>query len=68
MTDETDEEQRIIQAAIGGWLHAMVGRQEKLEEDIKVVAEQVEVLTAEVMRILTALGVDADWSKTNSAQ
>jgi uncharacterized protein (UPF0335 family) len=68
MTDETDEEQRIVQAAIGGWLHAMVGRQEKLEEDIRELAAQVEMLTAEMTRILTALGVDADWSKTNSAQ
>ena len=68
MTDQTDEDQRIIQAAIGGWLHAMVGRQEKLEDDMRELTAQVEMLTAEVTRILTALGVDADWSKTNSAQ
>ena len=46
--EETDEEQRIAQAAIGGWMHAIVGWQEAQDEAIKTLAETVEKLAHQV--------------------
>ena len=58
MTDpreETDEEQRIAQAAIGGWLHAMVGWQESQDDSIKMIAEQVEKLTIQMAQLMMVM-------------
>ena len=46
--EETDEEQRIAQAAIGGWMHAMVGWNETQDEAIRLLTEQVEKLAVQI--------------------
>ena len=48
MTEETDDEQRIAQAAVGGWMHAIVGWQEAQDAAIASLANQIEKLTAQV--------------------
>ena len=48
MTEETDDEQRIAQAAVGGWMHAIVGWQEAQDDAIKILTEQVEKLAHQV--------------------
>ena len=53
--EETDEEQRIAQAAIGGWLHAMVAWQESQDDSIKMIAEQVERLTIQMAQLMMVM-------------
>ena len=64
MTDDTDEKERIVQAAIGGWLHAQVAWQEAQDSAIAAIADQLEQLAAEVNRLklmLSAVGIEDGW-------
>ena len=58
MTDsreETDEEQRIAQAAIGGWMNAMVGWNETQDDAIRLLTEQVEKLTIQMAQLMMVM-------------
>jgi len=64
MTDETDENQRLVQAAIGGWIHAQVGWQEAQDAAIASLANQLEQLSSEITRLklmLSAVGIEDGW-------